>query len=94
MDVDDHGSACARLRTRDLSWQVAGDSIVVLDLQGSEYLRLNGTGRTIWELLVEPRTVEELVNIVMDEYDIDRDTATTDTERFIDDLARRGLIER
>lgn len=94
MENVDQAPTRARLRTRDLSWQVAGDHIVVLDLQGSEYLRIKGAGRTIWELLVEPRTVDELVDAVTADYDIDRDAATTDTERFLDDLAQRGLIER
>ena len=45
-----------QLRQENLTWQVAGDDVVVLDLKGSVYLKLNGSGKVLWETLVEPRT--------------------------------------
>lgn len=78
----DQTAGRVRIRTQELSWQVAGDHIVVLDLQGSEYLRINGTGRIIWELLVEPRAVDELVDVVTAEFDIDRETSQLRPHRY------------
>src|SRR4051794_10309625 len=45
-----------QLRQGDLTWQIAGDDVVVLDLAGSVYLKLNGTGRVLWEHLAGPTT--------------------------------------
>ena len=33
-----------QLRQAELTWHVAGDDVVVLDLEGSVYLKLNGSG--------------------------------------------------
>ena len=36
-----------KLRQTDLTWHVAGDDVVVLDLDGSVYLKVNGSGRLL-----------------------------------------------
>ena len=43
-----------QLRQDGVSWHVVGDDIVVLDLNGSMYLKLSGSGRLLWERLAEP----------------------------------------
>jgi hypothetical protein len=54
-----------RLRRDGLTWQAIGDDIVVLDLQGSVYLRLNGTGRVLWEALAGGASVDEMIERIV-----------------------------
>jgi coenzyme PQQ synthesis protein D (PqqD) len=82
-----------QLRQENLTWQVAGDDVVVLDLQGSVYLKLNGTGRVLWEALVDQRTDSELVSALVDKYGIDEERAAADVTAFLGDLRNRGLLE-
>jgi hypothetical protein len=82
-----------QLRQENLTWQVAGDDVVVLDLRGSVYLKLNGTGRVLWEALVEPRTDTELATALVEKYGIDEERAAADVSAFLDDLRRRDLLE-
>lgn len=82
-----------QLRQENLTWQVAGDDVVVLDLRGSVYLKLNGTGRVLWEALVEPRTDSELVTSLVEKYGIDEERAAADVAAFLEDLRRRDLLE-
>ena len=83
-----------QLRQGDLTWQIAGDEVVVLDLAGSVYLKLNGSGRVLWEQLAEPTTEPELVAALVDAYGIDTTLAETDVDAFLTDLrARRLLLE-
>ena len=82
-----------RLRQAGLTWHVAGDDVVVLDLEGSVYLRLNGSGRVLWERLVQPCTESELTAALVDEYGIDEPRAAADVGRFLADLRQRGLLE-
>ena len=82
-----------QLRHDGLTWQVVGDEVVVLDLDGSVYLRLNGSGRTLWELLSEERTEDDLVGALVDEYGIDHGRASSDVAAFIADLRARKLLE-
>jgi hypothetical protein len=82
-----------QLRQADLTWQLAGDEVVILDLEGSVYLKLNGSARLLWERLVDPCTEDELVAALRDAYDIDHDRAAADVTGFLDDLRHRGLLE-
>lgn len=81
-----------QLRKQDLTWNVAGEDLVILDLEGSVYLKLNGSGRLLWELLSEPRDVESLESALVAEYSIDRERAKTDVDAFLTDLRARGLL--
>jgi hypothetical protein len=81
-----------QLRNVDLTWHVAGEEVVVLDLEGSVYLKLNGSGRLLWELLPEPRNEADLTAALVAEYDIDADRATADVDAFLADLRGRGLL--
>ena len=82
-----------QLRQDGLTWHVAGDEVVVLDLGGSVYLKLNGSGRVLWERLAEPCTEADLVAALIDAYDIDRTRAEADVTSFVADLRQRQLLE-
>jgi hypothetical protein len=82
-----------QLRNTDLTWHVAGEEVVVLDLEGSVYLKLNGSGRFLWERLTEPCDADTLVDALVAEYGIEPDLATSDVEAFLIDLRKRGLLD-
>jgi hypothetical protein len=82
-----------QLRRSGLTWHVAGDEVVVLDLSGSVYLKLNGSARVLWERLAEPCTEAELVTALREQYDVDEQRATTDVAGFLADVRRRGLLD-
>ena len=54
---------------------------------------LNETGAFIWELIDGRKSVEELIKAVIDKYDIDRETATTDVFSFIDNMSNYLIIK-
>lgn len=82
-----------QLRSSGLTWQVVDDEVVVLDLDGSVYLRLNGSGRLLWEQLATPTTAEKLSATLVDEYGIDAATAARDVDAFLQDLRAKRLIQ-
>jgi hypothetical protein len=81
-----------QLRQGDLTWQIAGDDVVVLDLAGSVYLKLNGSGRVLWERLADRTSKPQLVAALVDAYGIDEARASTDVDAFLADLRTRGLL--
>jgi hypothetical protein len=81
-----------RLRSDDISWQVVGDDLVVLDLTGSMYLQLNGSGRTLWERLSSPCSAADLASALVDAYGIPADRAQADVDVFVAELRRRSLL--
>jgi hypothetical protein len=88
-----HRKVMMQLRQAGLTWHVAGDDVVVLDLEGSVYLKLNGSGRTLWERLAESSCTEaELTAALVEEYGIDEHRAATDVAGFLAELRRRRLL--
>jgi hypothetical protein len=81
-----------QLRQDRLTWHVAGDDVVVLDLRGSVYLKLNGSGRLLWEQLADGASETDLVTFLADRFGIARDRAEADVEAFVADLRRRDLV--
>lgn len=60
-----------RLRSADISARTIGDETIVLNLPSSRYLAITGVGTRLFELLVEDRSLDELVGAIVDEYEVD-----------------------
>jgi hypothetical protein len=76
-----------------VSAEVAGDP-VILGLRDGRYYGLSGAGSRLWQLVAEPRSITEIVDLLVAEYDVDRATCRDDVLRLVDDLARRRLVIR
>lgn len=75
---------------------VAGKNIVVSvgsDVNFSGMLTLNDTGVFFWNLLSENTTKEEMIEKVISEYDVDRDTVSSDIDEFLSKLKEKGILE-
>lgn len=81
-----------RLRTDGISWQEVDDSVVVLDLTGSLYFRLNGTGAFLWSELAEGRERGQLVEALTSEYDVADERASDDVDTFLGKLESANLL--
>ena len=55
-------------------------------------ITLNETGGLLWEKLMEGAEKKDLVNAILDVYDIDESTASADVDKFIDKISAEGLI--
>src|SRR5687767_15927595 len=66
-------------------------AIVLFD--GEHYYTLpNETANSLWTLLAEPRSAEEIANQLHDEYDAPRDLIAADTAAHLLLLRRKGLV--
>jgi len=83
--------APSRIRDDILTAQLQGEA-VLLDLQTKRYYRLNATGAMIWKGLQDLLQSREIVDVLVQEFEVDRATAQAETERTLDDLRAQGLI--
>lgn len=70
--------------------------VVAVDERAEEFngmVRLNSTGAFLWELLEKEAEKEELVAALLSEYEIDKETAETDVDRFLSILTDNGILE-
>ena len=70
--------------------------VVAVDERAEEFngmILLNPTGAFLWELLEKEAEKEELVAALLSEYEIDKETAETDVDRFLSILTDNGILE-
>lgn len=83
-----------RLKTDAVSWAPTEDeSIVVLDLRSSMYLSLNASGSVLWQRLSDGASQQELVQALVDRFDVTHDVAARDVQVFLETVRERGLLE-
>ena len=63
----------------------------VLDLNG--LFILTETGAFIWKMLPAVKTEDEIVAKMLEEYDVDKDTAEKDVSEFLGRLRTYGIID-
>ena len=55
-------------------------------------ITLNETGSLLWNKLTEGTDEEGLVNAILEEYDIDKETAAKDVSAFLAKITGEGLL--
>ena len=69
-----------------------GEETVMLDLANGTYFGLDAVGARIWQLLSEGKTLAEVCDVMMDEYDASREDIERDVLRLAEELSHRGLM--
>ena len=76
---------------------IAGEIVLVPSGQTAEdfngMITLSESGDFIWEHLEEARDFNHLVELIIEEYDIDKETAAQDTSTFLMQLLQAGMIQ-
>ena len=76
----------------DVLFQEVGGETVLLDLESEQYFGLDAVGTRVWQLLGEGAGAETLVETLLAEYEVERETLAADVDRLLDELAEAGLI--
>lgn len=66
--------------------------VVVLNLADGRYYGLNHVAGEVWQLVQEPRSLPELVDLIVAEFDVSPSEAAADLEGLLDDLLARELV--
>jgi hypothetical protein len=70
-----------------------GGEMVILNIPLGEYLGLEQTGARAWELIQEPKSVREVLAVLLDEYDVEASRCERELLAFFNDLSRHGLVQ-
>jgi hypothetical protein len=76
--------------------QVACDmkgELLLLQTGSGVYYGLNPAGTRVWNLMLEPKQVAGIRDVLLAEYQIDRETCTRDLLDLLEKLASKQLIE-
>jgi hypothetical protein len=70
-----------------------GDEAAILNLKNTVYYGLNPVGARVWTLLQQPRSVGELRDALLDEYDVDENRCESDLLELLEKMRSEGLIQ-
>ena len=78
--------------------EVAGNSVVVaVGKRAKEFngvINLSGAGADIWKHLQKDISKEELIDRLLEEYDVEREVLTKDVDSFLQKIGEAGLLEQ
>lgn len=69
------------------------DETVILGLKDGIYYGLSDVGARVWQLVREPRSVGEVRDVLVEEYEVDPDRCLKDLLELFRSLADRDLID-
>lgn len=76
--------------------EIAGDYILVpvgnTALEFNGLLTVNEIGAFLWERMKKETTIDALTAAVLEEYEVDADTARKDVEEFVASLQKVGIV--
>jgi hypothetical protein len=70
-----------------------GEESAILNLKNTVYYGLNSVGTHVWNLLQQPRTVGELRDALLDEYDVEAARCESDLLDLLAKMRSEGLIQ-
>ena len=78
--------------------EIAGDYIIIptgkTALEFNGLITVNEVGVSLWKMLQQDVTVEDLVKGILDEYDVEESVAREDIQEFLDILVKGGILTK
>lgn len=87
MNLTDKPTIPAQVMARQV-----GDETVILDLAGGTYYGLDPVGARIWHLMGEGKTLGEICDAMLDEYNVTREALERDVLELAHKLLEQKLI--
>lgn len=65
---------------------------VMMSIENGQYYGLDLIGSHIWELIKKPIKVSDLIDTLLEKYDVDSDTCHRDVLAFLNDLNQDNIL--
>jgi hypothetical protein len=70
-----------------------GEESAILSLNNTIYYGLNPVGTRVWDLLQRPRSIGELRDTLVNEYDVEAGRCEQDLLELLEKMSAEGLIQ-
>lgn len=81
-----------RPNSQEVAAKVIGGEAIMINLLSGVYYSMDHVGGAIWELIESDHSIEELVTAITARYDVSREQAEADVQRFVEELMPENLI--
>lgn len=79
-------------KKKEIIWKTVEGEAVLLDPMRGQYFGLNSIGSSFWEKVDGVRTSDEIIDLLMQEYEVDREILNRDIDELMLDLKTNGLL--
>jgi hypothetical protein len=80
-------------RNRQVAGRLMDERFCLMNPQTNELIVMNETATFIWEQLQVAITLEILENLICEEFDVSKEAANQDLQKFITECVNTGLVE-
>jgi hypothetical protein len=87
MNLSDKPAIPAQVMARQV-----GNETVILDLASGTYFGLDPVGARVWQLIGQGKSLAEICDALLDEYDVTRETLEHDVIDLAEKLLQKGLV--
>jgi hypothetical protein len=70
-----------------------GEESAILNLKNSVYYGMNPVGARVWNLVQQPKSVVQLRDALLEEYEVDAERCERDLLDLLEQMRLEGLIE-
>jgi len=65
----------------------------ILNLKDGVYYGLDPVGAKIWNLIQKPKTIDDVVEVIWNEYNVDKNRCKDDIFELVEKLLDNGLVK-
>jgi hypothetical protein len=77
----------------DVRFRVVGDEGVLVRQEAAEVIAVNEVGASVLALLDSGRSVGKILDALLEQYEVDRASLSSDVFRFLAELREAGVLE-
>ena len=80
------------LRKNEFIWREIGGEVFILSDTGNKIITLNKVGALIWQLCDGKHNLVQIVDAVLEKFNVEKACAEHESKGFIDEMQKNGLI--
>jgi hypothetical protein len=69
------------------------DEKVMMSIEKGQYYGLDPIATCVWNLMEKPVTVSDLIDALLLEFDVDRETCERDVLAFLEEIKEDGILQ-
>jgi len=73
--------------------QEVDGEMVLLDMESENYFGLDEVGTAIWQAMQEKETLQEVLDVLLEQYEVEIDMLKNDLSNFVGKLEESGLVK-
>jgi len=73
--------------------QEVDGEMVLLDMESENYFGLDEVGTSIWQAMQDKETLKEVLEALLEQYEVEAEVLERDLSDFVDKLVESGLVK-